>query len=279
MRTLLELEAFAPIADNLRSVNNQLSNSETITILIPPTPTGAVASAFLEAAMLDTNIPYRRRISPREISHPSIVISDGITTDSPKEFSSDPIKLNLSPFFTIGLRDIEGNPSRSILSPVAQAAALAELIAPDGLRTRKLRPWVLAGNWWGETLNQGQDSVYHSLRNHLREEGTIRVVTILEVDTDAINELKNIDSERFASTREVWSSLDADGKAKAISTLVLPELISDKMPMPRIEELVWHRIIVKGSEEDFHSSMSKIKGKWDGSPDSTSELIEKLITN
>ena len=32
MRTLLELEAFAPIADNLRSVNNQLSNSETISL-------------------------------------------------------------------------------------------------------------------------------------------------------------------------------------------------------------------------------------------------------
>ncbi len=279
MRSLLELEAFAPIADNLRGISAELATSDTVTLLVPPSPTGAVTSALLEAALLDAGIPYRRRFSPRQVSPPCIEIEEGKATDMPTECRPNPISLKLAPFFTVGLRGSDGNPQRGILSTVAQAAALAELIAPDGKRTRRLRPWLLAGNWWGDALDQGYDPVYSSLRDHLREEGLVRIVPLPEVKSPNLANLKHLDKEREVSTRESWSSLDADGKAEALSVLVMPEVISDKTSTSRLEELVWHRIIVNNSDIDLHSNMTTIRSRWDGSTSTSAEMVESLLAN
>ena len=279
MRSLLELEAFAPIADNLRSVSEELATSDAVTFLIPPSPTGAVASAFLEAAMLDTGIAYHRRFAPRQVSSPCIEIVEGKASDMPAECRLNPINLSLTPFFSVGLRGHDGAPHRGILSTVAQAAALAELISPDGKRTRSLRPWLLAGNWWGDALDQGYDPVYSSLRDHLREEGVVRVVPLPEVESPNLSGLKELDKEREVSTRESWPSLDAEGKAHAISTLVMPQVLSDKTATSRLEELVWHRIIVSNSAIDLHSNMTTLRSQWDGSPSTSAEMIESLLAN
>jgi hypothetical protein len=162
---------------------------------------------------------------------------------------------------------------------VAQAAALAELISPDGKRTRSLRPWLLAGNWWGDALDQGYDPVYSSLRDHLREEGVVRVVPLPEVESPNLSGLKELDKEREVSTRESWPSLDAEGKAHAISTLVMPQVLSDKTATSRLEELVWHRIIVSNSAIDLHSNMTTLRSQWDGSPSTSAEMIESLLAN
>jgi len=279
MRSLLELEAFAPIADNLRAVSVELVSSDAVTFLIPPSPTGAVASAFLEAAMLDAGIPYRRRFAPRQVSSPYIEIAEGKASDKPAECSLNPISLSLTPFFSVGLRGHDGSPHRGILSTVAQAAALAELIAPDGKRTRRLRPWLLAGNWWGDALDQGYDPVYSSLRDHLRDEGSVRIVPLPEVESPDLSRLKQLDREREASTRESWPSLDSEGKAQALSTLVMPQVLSDKTATSRLEELVWHRIIVSNSVIDLHTKMTTIRSQWDGSHSTSSEMIDSLLAN
>ena len=83
MRSLLELEAFAAIAENLQAYVASISKSDTITLIIPPSPEGAVSSAFLEAALLDSEIPYRRRFSPRSASPPYIEVKDGDALDKP----------------------------------------------------------------------------------------------------------------------------------------------------------------------------------------------------
>lgn len=277
VRTLLDLEAFAPISANLRSVSERLADSSTVSILIPSSITGAIASAILEAAMLDAEIPYRRRFSPRKVSPPCIVISEKISENDQKS-SIDPISLNISPIFSVGLRGFDGDPKRGMLSAVAQAAGLAELIAPGGNRTRNLRPWLLAGNWLGDSIDQGYDPIYSSLRNHLREEGSIRVVPLPEVDSPDLSELSQLDKEREESTRETWSALDADAKAEAMSTLVLPEVISDKISTTRLEELVWHRIIISNSDNDLHSIISQISGVFDGTTSSINQLIDQLIS-
>ena len=279
VRSLLDLEAFAPIADNLRAVSEKLLRSSTVSILIPPSITGVVASAILEAAMLDAGVPYRRRFSPRKVSPPYIVISEKESSEKELTSPNNPISMTLSPFFSVGLRGVDGEPHRGIISPVAQVAALAELLAPGGKRTRSLRPWLIAGNWWGDSIDQGYDPIYSCLRDHLREEGSIRIVPLPEVESPDLSELDKLDKERELGTRETWSELDAEGRAKALSTLIMPQVISNKPSTSRLEELTWHRIIITNSDNDLHSIMRDFSIKWDGSQSSSNQLIESLISN
>jgi hypothetical protein len=99
------------------------------------------------------------------------------------------------------------------------------------------------------------------------------------VESPNLSGLKELDKEREVSTRESWPSLDAEGKAHAISTLVMPQVLSDKTATSRLEELVWHRIIVSNSAIDLHSNMTTLRSQWDGSPSTSAEMIESLLAN
>ena len=121
MRSLLELEAFAAIAENLQAYATSISQSDTITLIIPPSPEGAVSSAFLEAALLDSEIPYRRRFSPRSASPPYIEVKDGDALDKPT--THQPNQFVITPLFATGVRGHDGVAHRGVLSTEAQAAA------------------------------------------------------------------------------------------------------------------------------------------------------------
>ncbi len=276
MRSLLELEAFATIAVNLQEYATSMSQSDTITLIIPPSPDGAVSSAFLEAALLDAEISYRRRFSPRSASPPFIEVKDGDALDKP--LTQKPNQIVITPLFATGVRGHEGAAHRGVLSTVAQAAALAELIAPDGKRLRSLRPWLLAGNWWAGALDQGYDPVYSALRDHLHQEGSVRIVPLPEIESPDMTGLKQVDLDTEASTRETWSALDVDGKANALSTLVLPQVLSDKPSTARLEELVWHRIKLADSDNDLHTRMVTARAMWDGTPKAASDLIDAILS-
>jgi len=276
MRSLLELEAFAAIAEKLQAFVNSINKSDTITLIIPPSPEGAVCSAFLEAALLDSEIRYRRRFSPRSPSTPCIEARDCEALDKP--FSNQPDHFVITPLFATGLRGHEGAAHRGVLSTVAQSAALGELISPDGKKSRSLRPWLLAGNWWSGALDQGYDPVYSALRDHLHQEGSVRVVPISEIENPDMTGLKQINIATNASTHETWSSLDVEAKANALSTLVLPQVLSDKPSTARLEELVWHRIKLADSERDLHSRMISARARWDGTPKAASLLIDSILS-
>ena len=276
MRSLLELEAFAKIADNLKESANSINQSDSITLIIPPSPEGAVSSALLEAALLDAEISYHRCFSPRTANPPSIEVKDGDAIDKAPTQESN--QMVITPLFATGARGHEGAAHRGVLSSVAQVAALAELIAPDSKRLRSLRPWLLAGNWWAGALDQGYDPVYSALRDHLHQEGSIRVVPIPEIENPDMAGLKKVDLESEASTRETWAALDVDGKANALSTLILSQALSEKPSTARLEELVWHRIKLSDSDSDLHTRMVAARAMWDGSAKSASDLIDAILT-
>ena len=276
MRSLLELEAFATIADNFKASATSINQSDSITLIIPTSPEGAVSSAFLEAALLDAEISYHRCFSPRTVNLPSIEVKDGDALDKPPTQESN--QMVITPLFATGVRGHEGAAHRGVLSSVAQAAALAELIAPDGKRLRSLRPWLLAGNWWAGALDKGYDPVYSALRDHLYQEGSIRVVPIPEIEHPDMSGLKQVDLELEASTRETWSALDVDGKANALSTLILPQVLSENPSTARLEELVWHRIKLSDSNSDLHTMMVAARAMWDGTPKSSSDLIDAILS-
>lgn len=277
MRSLLEVEPLAALADNLRTVADALPDSGSVTLLSSPTLEGAFALAQLEAAMLDADLPYRRRFLPREATGSCIEIGEGSARGEPISVTKSPLKLRLVPLTVVALHGHDGAAHKGTLSPVAQAAALAEAIAPDGERVRSLRPWALTGNWCSGGLDQGYDPVYSRLRDHLREEGSIRVVALPEVETPDLSALPGLDPKRLASTRTSWQSLDMEQRADALAALALPLVLQSSPATARLEELLWHRILIAGSESDLHSTLSKLENDWVETPATASALIDQLI--
>ena len=101
---------------------------------------------------------------------------------------------------------------------------------------------------------------------------------IPEIENPDMTGLKQIDLEIEASTRETWSALDVGAKANALSTLVLPQVLSEKPSTARLEELVWHRIKLADSESDLHTRMVAARAMWDGTPKAASVLIDSILS-
>ena len=56
--------------------------------------------------------------------------------------------------------------------------------------------------------------------------------------------------------------MDADSRASALSELVLPALQSPALSTPRLEELVWHRLVVGESDIDVMSQVFLVENSW-----------------
>lgn len=276
MRSLLELEAFAPNSQQISDVAKFVKESQTITILAPATCEGAVACAILEAALLDQKIPYRRRFAPRQPTPPSFIIKDGDPSAVGVSISEDGIVVQ--PSFTTGARGMEGASHQGQLSPIASIAAIAELISPQGKLTRSLRPWLLVGNWWGSSLDQGYDPVYTVLRDHLCEEGTVRLVTLPEVSEPDLTGLSKLDLEKYSATKEAWGAMTMADKSTSLSSLVMPQIMASAPSTARLEELVWQRLLVPGESRDLHSIWVAARAMWDGSPKAAADLIDAVLT-
>lgn len=277
MRSLLEMEAFSPLADAIRTFTSEIQEGDVVTILTEPNRESSVASAIIEAALLDRSQPYSRRFLPRAANQPLIVIKTSKEVES-TSFPRGSGTLIIEPILTIGRRDHGGTPLKGRLSTTAQAAALAEMMAPDGRLMRSCRPWLLAGNWWDDALDAGSDPVWAALLEHLNLEGEVRLSPITELVDCDMSALQHIDGKLLTSTREAWSSLDMSGRAEALSTLALPQLVNSRQSTARIEELVWRRIMIPATKKEFHSSLNAAKSVWDGSPKSASDLAEMVLS-
>ena len=141
MRTLLEAEPLAPVSKILSQAADQLrSSNTTILLLAAPSLQGALAIAPLEAALVDTGLPYRRRFRLEAPSEGSWVHIHGPADESGPRLSSNPLQLSLSGTVVEGLTGHQGDSRKGPLTAVAQSHALAQAICPDGARIRRLRP-------------------------------------------------------------------------------------------------------------------------------------------
>ena len=172
--TLLDLPAFSTAAATLREAALKLRTvSSSVTIAAPLDENGVFASALLEAALLDSGIPFQRRLreNPEPAKGPSIVIGSS-TVSQMRAVESDPLCLYLDPLEVDALVASGGDVRRGVLSPVALAAALGSSITKTGSISRLLMPWILTGNWLSEGLEHTYDPVYTVLRDILRKGAT-----------------------------------------------------------------------------------------------------------
>ena len=267
MRTLLEAEPLAPVSETLSQAADQLrSSNTTILLLAAPSLQGALAIAPLEAALVDTGLPYRRRFRLEAPSDGSWVHILGPADESGPRLSSNPLQLSLSGTVVEGLTGHQGDSRKGPLTAVAQSHALAQAICPDGARIRRLRPWAISGNWLHSALDTTYDPVFTALRDALVQDGSIKVVPLPEVPEPNISASTWIDPTALDAVASRWPSLDKEGRARALSHLMRPALSRSTPSTARLEEIGWHCVLGPGWSTDLAGQITSAADLWKENP-------------
>ena len=80
--------------------------------------------------------------------------------------------------------------------------------------------------------------------------------------------------------RKRWDKMDFDSRSQAISELALPSLSDNVISTPRLEELFWHRLLIRGDQQDIYSQIHLTKTDWPSDEEQTkghSSAILKIL--
>ena len=277
MRGLLDLDIFDSIREPIQNFARAIvRGNKKILLISEPTLEGALTVAPIEAALLDSKIPYRMRFSklPPD-TEPYIRVSES------DEFVKASLSgISLSTIIVEGLRGSFGDSRKGPLSTVVQAHALASEINPLSPRLRRMRPWVLSGNWLKESLDTTYDPVYSRLRDHLSAEGSIRVIPVTEVQDFDIKNYFWIQPEKIDEYQTLWPESDLEEREEIMGRLIEPVLFSKSPHTSRIEELLWHCILGIGWEKDLASQISCASSIWESKMEieSASQVVDSLLS-
>ena len=263
MRHLLESEPFVSVAPILnRAVSSFKGHNGHVMLLAAPSLIGALSIAPIEAALLDLGLPYRRRFKLESPSNGSWIHILGPAQDSGPQYISGPPRLSLELALVDGLVSSSGDARRGPLTTVAQAHAIAQSLAPDGSRVRRLRPWLISGNWLHSALDTTYDPVFTALRDILVEEGSVRIATMPEVPSIELSNTPWIEPLALEAVSSKWPDLDMEGRARALSHLMRPALSRSTPSTARMEELGWHRVIGPNWDSDLASEILRAAKLW-----------------
>ena len=281
MRDLISTDLFAGVEKTITTGISQLmEQGQRISIISDANLLGALSIAPLEASLIDSNFPYRRRIGNIDYTIPgnSIVIHNygdtkGVLWDNEKKILS--ISETLSPALSGHLGDDKIGP----LTTVAMCHSIAQLISPSGVLVRKIRPWAISGNWIHACMDMTYDPVYSSLKELLTLEGSIRVIPIPEVPSPNVDSLDFIDGNSLIDISDRWGSMGEEGRARSLSHLCRGALDSTSPSTSRLEEIVWNCILASGWEADLASQIRASSMIWNNKNPklATSEAIDRLL--
>ena len=275
MKDLLITPLFHDVKGHLKSHVDEIRKSTMVHLHAPADVSGLLGLAMLEASFLDTGIQYRRRFLPAQHHIPR---DERIEPELPKDgllIFIDPFEdtwkvdelpshdyLHITPLSVSVRIGSNQKERRGALDVVAQCAALSAALSPNGSKTRLLRPFASTGLWLREALDTTFDPVHTTLRDILRDEGTFRMVPLPEVASPAQGMIPGLSERMLKRLQKGWGTMDAESRASAISELVLPALQSPALSTPRLEELVWHRLVVGESDVDVMSQVFLVENSW-----------------
>ena len=281
MRDLISTDIFSGVDKTIRTGISQLiGQGQRISIISDANLLGALSIAPLEASLIDSNIPYRRRIGNIDYTIPrnSIIIHNngdakGVSWDNEKKV------LSICETFSPALSGHLGDDKIGPLTTVAMCHSIAQLISPSGVLVRKIRPWLISGNWIHACMDMTYDPVYVSLRELLTLEGSIRVIPIPEVPSPNVDSLDFIDENSLIDISGRWVSMGEEGRARSLSHLCRGALDSVSPSTSRLEEIVWNCILASGWEVDLASQIrvSSIIWKEKNPKIAASEAIDMLL--
>ncbi len=275
MNDLLLTASFSDVKNRIQELAEQINTASIVHIHAPADLSGLLALSMLESAFLDTGVKYRRRFLP---SHQSIPRDERVQPELPANgllIFIDPFEdtwelhklpetdfIHITPLsVTVRLGSTQSE-RRGALDVVAQCAALAAEIVPNGQKVRLLRPFASTGLWLREALDTTFDPIHTSIRDHLHAEGSFRMVPLPEVPSPAPEMIPGLSERMLSRLQKGWPKMDATSRASALSELILPTLANPTLSTPRLEELVWHRLVIGTSDVDVMSQVFLAENAW-----------------
>ena len=274
MNDITDTELFSDVKTRIISIVEQIKTADNVAIFATADLESIVSLAFLESAMMDANIPYSRKIFHSTKFQPKgeayNFSSTSSTTISIEQYEEtwaaeeidDLERLRILPLAVSVSHPNSDRQHNGALDVVVQCAAIAALLAPNGPRVRRLRPLAGSGQWLRESLDNSYDPVYSKLRDFLQNEGSIRIVPIPEVEEPITDMIPDFPDGMLRRLAKKWAKMDFQQRGQAMSELALPTLSNPKLSTPRLEELLWFRIIVSGGKSDLHSLIYSSKLDW-----------------
>ena len=179
-----------------------------------------------------------------------------------------------------GLVSSSGASLRGPLTTVAQSHAIAQSLAPNGIRVRRLRPWLISGNWLNSALDTTYDPVFTALRDTLMNEGSINIVAMPEVSSIELSNTPWVEELALEAVSSKWAELDNEGRARALSHLMRPALSRSTPSTARMEELGWHRVVGRNWDSDLASETLRAARLWKEAPaiEASHTLVDSLIS-
>ena len=281
MKPLLESEPFSTVAPILKqSVTDLRVYNGTIMLLAAPSLIGALSIAPIEAALLDLGIPYRRRFKLESPSEGSWIHVVGPAQISGPSYTAEPPRLRLETALVDGLVSSSGASLRGPLTTVTQSHAIAQSLAPNGARVRRLRPWLISGNWINSALDTTYDPVFTALRDTLMNEGSINIVAMPEVSSIELSNTPWVEELALEAVSSKWAELDNEGRARTLSHLMRPALSRSTPSTARMEELGWHRVVGRNWDSDLASEILRAARLWKEAPaiEASNTLVDSLIS-
>ena len=282
MRDLLNTPMFEPVLGYIDLQREQIMGAPMLHLTAPATLQGVLALGQLEAACLDLGIKYSRRFfmpqnqRPHGEAHVHVPADQGLTVVlDVEEETWDHTDLKPSELIRIvPLRThlSMGSSNRQhigALDVVLQAAAIGARLTPNGRRVRKLRPYLSLGLWLRGALDTTFDPIHSATLEHLKEEGSVRVVPIPEVPNPSCEMIPEFSNRQLIRLQKAWPRMDVEQRRFALSELVLPALVNPALSTPRLEELIWHRMLVGDQEQDVVSQAHGALKSW---PDEAQSL-------
>ena len=280
MGNLLENQILSSLSDEFIIASSEISKSKSrILIVSEPSLIGAISLASVECALLDSSIPYRRRFSLSEQQESPIIRIHSDPNAGEPFFQIHPLSLCLQSQVVEGLRGSSGDSRKGPLTVIAQAYALAECINPDSNRLRRMKPWILSGNWLASALDNTYDAVYSTLRDYLSLEGTVQIVPLTEVQELNLGNYPWLEKSKFSEISKGWNSMNLQEREKTLFVLIRDSLQMSTPSTSRLEELVWHCVIGTGWESDLASQILLANSFWDSlTPiEAASEVTDQIV--
>jgi len=289
MKDMLASAPFDDIRSVIEAICETMRTASQIHIHAPADAAGVLSLGFIEAACLDLGLPYVRRFMPPhrtlprdEVAQPQQVDGGCLVFLDPFEdtWAIEDIKqrspTHITPLSVSVRLGTSKNARQGALDVVAQCAAIASALAPNGQRVRRLRPFAGSGLWLREALDTTFDPVHTSIRDVLSEEGSFRVVALPDVPSPSNDMIPNLSERMLQRLTKAWPSMDVDARTQALSELVLPCLTDSNLSTPRLEELIWHRLLIADHPVDVVSQLHTAMAAWPKEADAAKVHASKL---
>ena len=151
---------------------------------------------------------------------------------------------------------------RGRVDAVLQCAVIASVLATNGSRTKRCRPYAGCGQWMMESLDTTIDPIHTIVRDFLRDEGTIQVVPLPEIPDASVDMMPLASPRRLKRLQKLWMEMDAPTRAQALSEFSLPLLSSEGLSTARLEELIWKRMRIPNESTDLATTLYRLTKAW-----------------